>query len=260
VTRLRYSITIDKIATVLGMSADQAHETLSNWVASGQAHHGATDASPAHEYREDVIDDCIRRRAALSDVADKIGAKELAVELEELGKLIIDHQEMAEADPLARDVRIDFQGVKKAAVAMERAIDRAWKRLYWLPVDEMDKLSAARDAARAVAKLVDKASARIPRAGRKRARRIAGPNPRELCALIVIEAWTLVRGKPPGAHNLRVQEICDAYWRACGGARIGKRGDPENWRRTMGAALTDNSPMRRSIRNRLQRKMVQNRS
>jgi hypothetical protein len=167
---------------------------------------------------------------------------------------------MAKADPLAKDVRIDYQRAKKAAVAMERAIDCVWNRFYWLPVDEMDKLSAARDAARAVAELVDKASNRIPRAGRKRARRIAGPNPRELCALIIIEAWTLVHGKPPGAHNLRVQGICDAYWRACGQAPIGKQGDPENWRRTMGAALKDNSPMRRSIRNQLQRKMVQNRS
>jgi hypothetical protein len=91
VTWLPYSITIDKIATVLGISADQAHESLSDWVASGQAHHGVTDASPTHEYREDVIDYCIRRRAELSDVADKIDAKELAVPLEELSVLVKDH-------------------------------------------------------------------------------------------------------------------------------------------------------------------------
>jgi hypothetical protein len=191
---------------------------------------------------------------------DKECANDLAIELEELGILVRDHQEMAEADPLPKDVRIDFQRAKKAAVAMEDAIDRVWNRVYWLPVDETGKLSAARDAVRAVAELVDKASERIPRAGRKRARRTAGPSARELCALIVIEAWTLVHGKPRGAHSPRVQAICDAYWRACGGAPIGKRGDSENWRRTMGAALKDNSPMRRSIRDQLQRKMVQNRS
>jgi hypothetical protein len=192
---------------------------------------------------------------SFSDIALAIGAKELAVELEELGILVKDHQEMAKADPLAKRVRTDFQQGKKTAVAMERAIDRAsncW-RLWW-SFDERDKLSAARNVAREVAELFDKASTRIPYGGRKRARRIAGPNPRELCAIIIIESWPLVHGELPGAHNLRLQEICDAYWCACGGAPIG----PENWRRTMGAALEDNSATRRSIRDQLKRNLLQN--
>jgi hypothetical protein len=90
------------------------------------------------------------------------------------------------------------------------------------------------------------------------ARRYIGRNPREICALVVIEAWTLVHGEPPGAHD--VQGICDTYWRACGIAPIGKRGDPENWRRTISAALQDNSAMRQRIRNQLQRRVVQDRS
>jgi hypothetical protein len=190
-----------------------------------------------------------------SYVAHEIGAKELAVELEELGILVKDHREMAKADPLAKHVRADFQEVKKTAVAIDRAIDRASNRWpWWWSFDERDKLSAARHAVREAAALAGKASARIPCGARKRARRHAGPNPLELCTLIVIEAWTLVHGEPPSSHNLSVQGICDAYWYACGGTPT----DPENWRRTMDAALKDNSAMRRSIRNQLQRKVVQN--
>jgi hypothetical protein len=195
---------------------------------------------------------------SFSDVAHAIGAKELAVKLEELGVLVEEHQEMAKADPLARDVRADFQRAKKAAVTMERAIDRVWNRLWWLSFDELDKLSTARKVMRDAAELTDKASARIPCCGR--ARRTAGPKPRELSALIVIEARTLVQGKPPNAHDVRVQEICDTYWRACGLGAIGKRGDPENWGQTMEADLKDNSALRQLIRDQLQRKMVQNQS
>jgi hypothetical protein len=186
-----------------------------------------------------------------SYVAHEIGAKELAVPLEELSILVKDHRKMAKADPRAKHVRGDYKRLKKAAVAMERAVDRASNRLpWWWSSDERDKLSAHGDATREVAELFDKVSARIPYGGRKRAQRIA--------ALIIIEAWTLVHGEPPGAHNLRVQGICDTYWRACGAAPIGKRGGPENWRRTMGAALKDNSAMRWSIRDHLQRKVLQN--
>jgi len=93
-----------------------------------------------------------------------------------------------------------------------------------------------------------------PCGGRIRAQRVAEPNPREICALIVIEAWTLVHGDPPRAYNLRAQYFCEACWRARGGAPT----DPGNWRGTIGAARKNNSAMRQSIRDQLHRKVIQN--
>jgi hypothetical protein len=68
-----------------------------------------------------------------------------------------------------------------------------------------------------------------------------------VCALIVIEAWTLAKGRTPGANNTTVQDICGDYWVACGGQPIGG-GDPANWRLTMKAALSNKGALRRHIR------------
>ena len=72
---------------------------------------------------------------------------------------------------------------------MERAIDRAVNRFYWLSPIDLEKLFSARRAMREVTEITRKASARIPSAGRKRARR--GDNAREVCATIIIESWAL---------------------------------------------------------------------
>src|SRR5262245_27195249 len=67
---------------------------------------------------------------------------------------------------------------------------------------------------------------------------------RVTCALIVIEALALVKGKAPAAKSPTAQSACEKYWRCCGG----KAGDPANWRQTIGTALADQSTWRRHIR------------
>jgi hypothetical protein len=67
-----------------------------------------------------------------------------------------------------------------------------------------------------------------------------------------------LRGKPRGSHNASIGEICEKYWRACGGPRTGKDGDPENWRRPMKEALADQSALRRYVHSELQRWTGQN--
>jgi hypothetical protein len=183
------------------------------------------------------------------DVAEAIGARELSAELEALGKHVKAAKESNDTDPLPKDVRKDFLQAGDAAAKMERAIDRVVNRFYWLSFSDLEKLFSARKAIREVTEITRKASASIPSAGRKRARR--GDNAREVCATIIIESWALVHGKPPGAHNPRVEEICSDYWSACDCGTI----DADNWRRTIRAALNNNSAMRRYIRNEL---MAQN--
>ena len=65
--------------------------------------------------------------------------------------------------------------------------------------------------------------------------------------MIVIEAWTFAHGRAPGVNNRRVQEICDDYWRACGGQPIAD-GDRSNWRRPLEDALADQDTLHRYIR------------
>jgi hypothetical protein len=63
---------------------------------------------------------------------------------------------------------------------------------------------------------------------------------RQVCAAVIMECWKLIRGKAQ-PRSLQFQEVCGAYWKACGGVEIGETNDPENWRRLAEhAAKTDN--------------------
>ena len=42
---------------------------------------------------------------------------------------------------------------------------------------------------------------------------------RVTCALIIVEAWHMVRGRAPAHNNDEAQEVCEDYWRACGGSK-----------------------------------------
>ena len=67
------------------------------------------------------------------------------------------------------------------------------------------------------------------------------------CALIVIEAFTLVKDRVPSANNSSVQSACEDYWQACGG----HASDLANWGRTITTALKDQSAWRRHIRDKI---------
>lgn len=54
---------------------------------------------------------------------------------------------------------------------------------------------------------------------------------REYCALIIIEAWSLLYGKQPSPQAHKVQEAADAYWLACGAPALGRKPEAvERWR------------------------------
>jgi hypothetical protein len=66
---------------------------------------------------------------------------------------------------------------------------------------------------------------------------------REICAAVIVEAWKIIHGKAE-PRSLQLQQACDDYWRACGGAPIG---DVENWRRSVERALATDHSWVRSI-------------
>jgi len=55
---------------------------------------------------------------------------------------------------------------------------------------------------------------------------------RDVCAAVVVEAWQLLHGEIK-RRSEELYEICNAYWRACGGEEIGETSDRTNWRRAV---------------------------
>jgi hypothetical protein len=179
-----------------------------------------------------------------ASVARKIGNPRLEKVLAQLATNVETDVHNAKSVPRRADLREDVGLLKKQAEGFEKALSRISKgfRLLALPIGAIECLPNARKTARDVTELCDEALSIIsPKAG-------ASKKPgRVTCALIVIEAWSFVHGKPPGANNAKAQEACEDYWRAYGGPPIGK-GDPGNWRRTIKSALAVRSALRRYIR------------
>jgi hypothetical protein len=164
-----------------------------------------------------------------------------------------------ERDPLCKEVRSRFLRVQVAASEMDRALNGIRDGLLWMTPKDIGDFPAIRQALRKAVEMSDRALKSIPSGGgRKRVRRLAGPIAQVTCAIVVIEAWTALHGKPRGGHNDSIGEICEKYWCACGGPRTGKHGDPGNWRRPMKKALADQSALRRYVHSELQRWTGQN--
>jgi len=200
---------------------------------------------------------------ALADVAtDMVGGETppewLTRALMEFARTVATAGSTEEHDPLCKEVRSRFLRVQVAASEMDDALNGIGDGSLWMRLKDIDDLRAFRQALRKAVEMSDRALKNIPSRGRKRARRLGGPTARVTCAIVVIEAWTALHGKPRGSHNDSIGEICEKYWRACGGDRTGKDGDPGNWRRPMKEALADQSAIRRYIHSVLQRWTGQN--
>jgi hypothetical protein len=181
-------------------------------------------------------------------IARKIGDPRLEKTLEELAVNVKNEIHNAKFVSLRTDVRGDVKRLKADARRFEIALNNVSKRILDLPAREIDCLPKARQAMRDVVALCDKTlSTTSAKGGRSKA-----PG-RVTSALIVIEAWVIVHQEAPGANNVDAQEVCDDYWRACGGQPIGKEGDPSNWRRPMIDALSSQGALRRYIRDEFRR-------
>src|SRR5262245_1287264 len=174
-------------------------------------------------------------------VANIIGDPRLAAPLAQLKREVRTEIDNAAFIPKPREVRSDIERLRRDARRFEIALSRvSKKRLLDLPTDADQSLKKARHALSDIVELCNKSLAIIsPKRG-------ALKKPGRLtCALIVIEAFTLVKDRVPGATNSFVQAACVDYWQACGGYAS----DPDNWRRTIITALADQSSWRRHIRN-----------
>jgi hypothetical protein len=180
---------------------------------------------------------------SFASVAQRIGNCRLEKALRHLSAQIEIEIHNAEFVPLRGDVRADVKRLKEQAQRFERALDCVSQRVMDLPVLEIDCLSKARQAMLSVVALCDKSLSII--SGKGGALKKPG---RVTCALIVIEAWTFVNGRTPGHNNDAAQEVCDEYWRACGGKR---EGDPSKWYRHMTAALKSKGRWRDYIREKI---------
>jgi len=196
------------------------------------------------------------------DIAGGEPPQWLVQALEELARNVAIAGLSEAGDPSRAELRSRFQRVRTAAENLERALDAIGDGYLWMTPNNLDSLRTARGGVRTAIEFCDGTLKRIPSGGgRERARRQAGPTARVTCAIIIAEAWTTVHGQLRGGHNERIGEICMKYWLACGGPPIGrasKGGGPNNWRRPMEQALSDNSALRQYMRNELRRRAVQN--
>jgi hypothetical protein len=179
---------------------------------------------------------------SFADIARKIGNRRLGDSLEALASNVETGVHNPVFVPLHSDVRDDVKRLKAETERFESALNQVSKWILDLPVRESECLPAARHILREVDALCDKALTTISAKGgaMKKPGRVT-------CAMIVIEAWAFAHGRAPGVNNKRVQEICDDYWRACGGQPI-VDGDPSNWRRPLEDALADQDTLHRYIR------------
>ena len=177
---------------------------------------------------------------SFATVARKIGDCRLETALQELAATVVQRAIHNASQFVSRraDIRSDIKRLKAEARRFETALRRISAHILDMPPPDAELLEAKRSVGQ-IARWCDATLSAVPGRGGapKRPGRVA-------CAMIVIEAWAVVRGRTPGANNKHVQEVCDDYWCACGCKSLG---DPGNWRRSMAAALKNKSQLRRYI-------------
>jgi hypothetical protein len=173
-------------------------------------------------------------KPTFDSVARKIGGDyKLAKALEQLANNVETEIHNAKFDLKRSEVRADLKRLRNESRRFEVALSRAWKHALDFPSNADEFWSSARAAIDNINSFSDHILNSLdPKGGRPEA-----PG-RVTCATIVIQAWAMVHGKPPGPNNAKAQEACDGYWRACGGSR---EGDLSKWRRQISIARTQSS-------------------
>jgi hypothetical protein len=182
------------------------------------------------------------QQPSFASVANMIGDPRLAAPLAQLKQEVRPEVHNAGFITKPREVKRDLEWLRRDARRFEIALSRVSKRLIALPTDADQRLKKASESLSDIAELCNNSLRTIsikPGAPRKPGR--------VTCALIVIEAFTLVKDRVPSANNFSVQSACEHYWQACGG----HASDLANWRRTITTALKDQSPWRRHIRDKI---------
>ena len=182
------------------------------------------------------------QQPSFASVANMIGDPRLAAPLAQLKREVRTEVDNAGFITKPKGLKQDLEWLRRDARRFEIALSRVSKRLIDLPTDADQRLKKASEALSAIAELCNNSLRTISNA--PGARRKPG---RVTCALIVIEAFTLVKDRVPSANNSSVQSACEDYWQACGG----RASDLANWRRMITTALKAPSPWRRHIRDKI---------
>jgi hypothetical protein len=181
------------------------------------------------------------QHSSFASVANMIGDPRLAAPLAQLSREVRTEVDNAGFITKPRGVKRDLEWLRRDARRFEIALSRVSKRLIDLPTDADQRLKKASEAVSDIAELCNNSLRTIS----------TTPAPRKTgkvtCALIVIEAFTMVKDRVPSANNYSVQSACEDYWQACGG----HASDLASWRRTITTALKGQSPWRRHIRDKI---------
>src|SRR5262245_48689938 len=182
------------------------------------------------------------QQPSFASVANMIGDPRLAAPLAQLKQEVRPEVHNAGFITKPKGVKRDIEWLRRDARRFEIALSRVSKRLIDLPMDTDQSLKKAHEALSDIVELCNKSLQTISTTSG--APRKPG---KVTCALIVIEAFTFAKDRVPSANNSSVQSACEDYWQACGG----HASDLANWRRTITAALKDQSPWRRHIRDKI---------
>jgi hypothetical protein len=135
-----------------------------------------------------------------ADIARDIAGGEppewLVQGLEELARQVAIAGLSEAGDPTRALLRSRFERVQTAARKMDRTLNAVRDGFLWMTSYDLDNLRTIRGALRTATELCERVLKKIPNAsGPTRARRQAGPTARMTCAIVVIEAWTVLRGE-----------------------------------------------------------------
>jgi hypothetical protein len=145
--------------------------------------------------------------------------------------------------PSSRELRQRLAKMEKAAKLLMRELTDL--RIAALVSDgdqqrEIEDVDLARDLRSLALRIADVLQRNPPKQGRRKLYPASGPNPLEICALIVSIIHHRINRKWPGDNNNIVRKCCENLWVAAGGSAHGgvaaRNGNLAAWDRHIKAA------------------------
>jgi hypothetical protein len=170
--------------------------------------------------------------------------------LRELADNIDNEIHNAQVTSKRSDVRANVKQLKRDTQRLEKSLNVVSRQLLDLPFSAIERLPRVRDVLAEIFALCDKTLAiTSSESGTDKKPGMV------TCALIMIEAWTAVRGSVPGHNNDEFQAACEDYWRASTGNA--DTGNTSRWWRHILAAKKITGRSRKYLRADIDRALAQ---
>lgn len=182
-------------------------------------------------------DDPVKQAVAQLASEGQLGPADLYGRLMRVIERIAAWRELESAAPKRSDARDRLDKVARAANLLARELSdpamvallaNAKNGLMGMQLDGDTKLT---DAIVDLGERARMAMATVRQSGGRDAVSSARPgvrtdsiSARELCAILTVEAWMLVRGDSPGRNNEEAARVADWLWQAAGGSSAGAAG------------------------------------